>query len=77
MLRRYLYLGRCHLEPMDYWFNVNGQIQVGTIDQFLMRNRFWNGIFGQLIHDNRHEFMPYTIVVSVVAVDWCSWCSLV
>ena len=29
-------LGRCHLEQKNYCFKFDGQIQVGTIDHFLI-----------------------------------------
>ena len=32
-------LRRCHLEQKNYSFKFDGQIQVGTIDYFLIRKR--------------------------------------
>ena len=29
-------LGSCHLEQKNYYFNFDGQIQVGTIDHFIL-----------------------------------------
>ena len=37
-------LRRCHLEQKIYCFKFDGQIQVGTIDNFLI---LWNASFGK------------------------------
>ena len=44
-------LERCHLEQKNYCFKFDGQIQVGTIEHFLIRWR-WNS------KTNQQSFRP-------------------